>query len=229
MKKWLNAISKSVLFSTIKKEDIIPLLECLQSNILRYSKGNYIWNAGKEVDQIGIVLEGKLQIVRDNILGDHTILTELCASEMFGEVYAYNSNILLPISVISKEDSTVLFLSSKKIIQTCPKSCHFHYKITENLLNIIIHKNIQLNQKNEILSSRNIQAKILTYLSILTTETGSGAVEIPFNRQELADYLAVNRSALSTELAKLKTLGYIDYYKNKFILKNSAKKQINGD
>lgn len=226
MDKYLNLISQSALFSSIEKKDIVSLLGCLQSTIVHYSKASYIWNAGMKVNQIGIVLEGKLQVARDNILGDHTILMEVGIAELFGEAYAYISEDLLPVSVIAKEDSTILFLNSKNIIHACSKLCHFHYQITENLLSIIVQKNIQLNQKNEILSSRNIHMKLLTYLSILTTKTGDQMVEIPFNRQELADYLAVNRSALSTELTKLKSLGYIDYYKNTFILKKSPAEEI---
>lgn len=229
MDKWLPIISQSSLFLSIEEEDILPLLRCLQANVLYFPKGSYIWNAGEQAKRIGIVLEGRVQIVRDNVLGDRTILTEICMPEMFGEAYAYNSTTSLPVSVIAKEDSSILFLDSKKIIKACPKLCQFHYQITENLLNVIIQKNIHLNQKNEILSSRSTQSKILTYLSILSTETGSNLVEVPFNRQELADYLAVNRSALSAELAKLEAMGYIDYYKNKFTLKNGAEKQLAGD
>ncbi len=220
MKNYINFLENTELFSKINIKDIPLLLNCLNANIKKYNKNEYIWHEGDRLIHIGMVLEGSVQIIRDNFIGTRTILTECNPGDIFGEVFSYQNNNILPISVIANNDSVIMFFNSKNVFHNCSSQCNFHYTIVENMLNIIVQKNRVLSQKNELLSSRTTREKILNYLSIVSNEKKNKTFTIPFNRQELADYLAINRSALSTELGTLKNEGIIEFNKNNFKLLN---------
>ena len=216
-KKYIEELHKCKLFNSISSKDLETLLPCLKSKVISYDKNQTVFHQGDSIDKVGIILEGSLIIQGIDFWGNSSILKNLTRYEMFGEIYAFEKKPL-EVSIISNSKSTVLFLSLDKILHPCQISCIFHTSLIVNLLQIFANKAIAMNNKVRILSKRTIEDKLLTYLNSLSLQKNSKEFTIPFNRQELADFLIVNRSALSKELMRLKKDGVIDYDKNKFIL-----------
>ena len=167
---------------------------------------------------MGVVLTGSLHIVQEDFWGRRTILTHIGPGELFGEAFAFAELERLPVSAMAAEDAEVLLLDQRKIMSPCPEACGFHSDLVGNMLRILARKNVGLVQKIAHLTRRSTREKLLSYLSIRAREAGSGSFSIPFNRQELADYLAVDRSALSNELSKMRDEGILEFDRNEFEL-----------
>lgn len=222
IKNYYSILKKSPLFTRIKDDDLESMLTCLGANIKEYSKNEIIFLAGSEITSMGIVLTGSLNLVKEDILGNRMIITEIPAGELFAEIYACAGTRRSPVTVIASNHSKVLFLGYHKLITTCPSHCGFHHILVENMLTILANKNLQLNQKMSLLSKRTTREKLLEYFQYQIEKQNNLKFEIPFSRSELADYLCVDRSALSRELGKLRDEGIITFHKNQFhyILEN---------
>lgn len=199
----LEILKKVTLFEGIN-ENLSAMLECLGSDQKKYARGEIILLTGQPVTAVGVILSGEVQIIHEDFYGNRSILTELNPSHIFGESFASAGIPESPVTVIAKTNATILFLGIDRIITTCPNSCIFHNHLIENLLKILARKNILLSSKNQLLSLRTIEDKILSYLSLQAEKKGNLEFEIPFSRNELADFLCVDRSALSRVLSKLK-------------------------
>jgi len=218
MKKYLTTLNTISLFKGINEAELQALLACLSAKIAHYEKGNNVFSSGESIKDFGIVLSGEVLVVQDDYYGNRSILDKIGAGNQFGESFACAEIKKLPISVITTTESDLLFIDSRKLTVPCAKACSFHSKLVHNLLNIISLKNIALTQKIEFTSKRTTRAKLLAYLSTEAKKAGSNRFSIPFNRQELADYLAVERSAMSAELSKLRDDGVLLFHKNQFQL-----------
>ena len=174
------------------------------------------------MDSIGIVLGGAVHVLREDFWGKRKIVARVEGGGLFGEAFACAGVEKLPISVIAAEDSEILFVNSVRIIKTCPTSCTFHIRLIKNLTLLLAEKNIALIQKLECLTQPNTREKLLSYLSGQARLAGKSAFSIPFNREELADYLSVERSAMSAELSKMRDDGLVLYQKNHFELLKGA-------
>lgn len=205
------------LFKNINPNEILNILNQLNPHTKKYEQDTTIFHPGETNSLIGIVLKGSIQIYKDDYWGNRSILTELGYGELFGEVYAL-TNEILGVTVKTTAESEILFIDIKKILE-CSKLNNSYIQLVTNLLSEFAQKNLLLTRKIDILSKQSTREKVLTYLSAQSLKSRSSIFEIPFNRQELADYLCVDRSALSNELSKLKKANYIDFKKNKFILK----------
>ena len=150
--------------------------------------------------------------------GNRSILAKLDAGNLFGESFALAEIKTLPVSVISTTDSELLFIECQKLATPCTNACSFHSKLIQNMLGIVSKSNISLTKKIEYSSKRTTREKLLAYLSSEAQKADNNKFSIPFNRQELADYLTVDRSAMSAELSKLRNDGFINYNKNNFEL-----------
>jgi CRP-like cAMP-binding protein len=216
MSNYQEVYQKTELFQSIKAEDLTGLLECLGSRTVTYNKGDYLWSVGDYIVNVGIVLEGKLQIFRDDALGNRSILAEINPAQMFGEAFICAGLKCSPVTVMAVTDCSVLFINIERMLTVCTVACMFHNQIVRNLLKIVANKNIELNQKNSLLSQRSTRDKLMAFFYFQMGKTNSKQFEISFNRSELADYLCVDRSALSRELSKLQDEGVIAYNKNQF-------------
>lgn len=213
----LDILKKSQFFSEVKETDITPMLSCLGARNSTFKKGEYVLRAGEEVHHIGIVIGGILNIYKEDADGERSLLARLLPADYFGEALCCAGVDKSPVNVVAESNCEVMFIDFKRILNTCSKSCVFHAKIIENMLKIVAVKNLQLQQRMEYLSKKTLRKRILKYLT--NTSAGkSGAFSIPFNREELSDYLCADRSALSRELMRLKDDGIIDYWKNQFQL-----------
>jgi len=215
----IATILKSPLFADIEKDQLESLLGCLLATRRVCKKGAFIFMAGNNAVSVGLVLSGGVNVLQEDSWGNRTILAHLGAGELFGEAFSCAGIERLPVSVIAAERSEILLIDYRKIVTTCPSGCAFHARLIENMLRILAEKNILLTRKLAYFSKRTIREKLLSFLSDQAIRAGSNVVEIAFNRQELADYLCVDRSALSRELGAMQKKGLIRYHKNRFELK----------
>lgn len=206
------------LFEGLTPKEIFKLLDCTNSHIKQFNKDEPIIWEGDSSNIVGVVVSGKVQVLKADFEGDLAIITEVIPGELFGEVFACANLPAMPVSVFSAEKSTIMLLDLKKMLNTCSNSCPFHSKVIQNLLQIISQKALTLNRRIEILSKRTTRDKLICYLSMEYNRNNRTKFEIPFNRQQLADYLCVERSALSAEMSRMKKEGIIDYRKNEFWL-----------
>ncbi len=211
-------LENMVLFRGIHSEELLALLACLQAKEQTVAKETFLFLAGKSKPQMGIVLSGQAQVIRENILGDRMIIGTLHPGSLFGETYACMDVPVMPVSVFAKESCQVLLFDIKKILHTCSSSCSFHHILIQNLMKIFAQKNAMLNQKMSYLSHKTIRSKLEAFLLDQAERQKSASFSLSLNRNELADYLCVDRSAMSRELGKMKEEGILDFQKNHFTL-----------
>lgn len=216
--EYINIIASSKLFEGICADEIIGLLPCLSATEQNYKKDSYIYHMGDTTTKIGLVISGCVHLVKEDYWGNHTILSEVMPGEFFGEAYACLKTESLAISCVSTEPTTIIFLDIQKIITVCTSACNFHTRLIQNLMMVLAQKNVLLTQKLDHISKRSTRDKLLSYLSAQAAKQHSNTFTIPFNRQQLADYLSVDRSAMSSELCKLRDQGLLTFYKNSFTL-----------
>ena len=218
MQKKIEILKKCPLFYGIEEEDLLRMLTCFGAKQEFFDKKYTIFAEGSHAKHMGILLSGEAQIVQFDYYGNKSILSNIAPSEMFAEAFACAEVESLPVAVIATEPSEVLFVDCDHILHTCSNNCGFHQQLIYNLVKDLAAKSITFHQKVEVTSKRTTREKLMTYLTQESRRAGSNVFEIPFDRQELADYLEVDRSGLSAEIGKLKKEGLIDCQKNRFEL-----------
>ncbi|MBQ8322296.1 MAG: Crp/Fnr family transcriptional regulator [Clostridia bacterium] len=218
MKKHIEILKKCPLFEGIYEENLIRMLGCLGARVEHFGKKYTIFSEGAPARLIGIMLNGTAQITQVDYYGNRSLLGNVQPSEIFGEAFACASVPSLPISVIANEDADVMLIDCSHILHVCENACGFHHKLIYNLMKDLAEKTIMLHQRSEITSRRTTREKLIAYLMMMAKKTGKSSFDIPFDRQELADYLEVDRSGLSSEISKLRAEGVIESYKNSFKL-----------
>lgn len=218
MQKYISVLKQCGLFIEIADENMIPMLGCLGAKTITHKKDCTIFAEGTPAKQIGIVLSGAIQMVQDDFYGNRTIITQIEESGLFGEAFACAGTSTLPVSFIASKDSEIMLIDCSRINNTCCNACDFHKQIIFNLLHLVAKKNLDLHQKIEITSKRTTREKIMAYLLSVAKQTGSATFTIPYDRQGLADYFGVERSALSAEISKLRKDGFLECHKNQFTI-----------
>ncbi|GHV45078.1 transcriptional regulator [Synergistales bacterium] len=223
MKKYFPVLSHSPLFAGIDRDDLGAMLSCLGASLRSYAKGETIYFEGDTVTEIGVLVSGRVHLVKGDIWGNTSIVTDIAPPDMFAEAVVCSGVGRVPVSVIAKEESEILFIDYGRIATSCQSACAFHAKLIRNMISVLAHKNVLISAKMEHITKRTIREKLLSYLMDKARQESDRAFDIPYNRQELADYLSVERSALSAEMSKLKREGVIDYRKNHFELRGAAR------
>ena len=218
MKDDFEALSRCPLFEGVEREEARAMLQCMQARTVSVGRGEAVLREDAPAEHVGILLEGGVQVVRDDFLGNRTIRTAVQPGELFGETFACAGVGRLPVSVEADRPSRALLIQLKRIIETCPSACGFHNRVVLNLLKVLAAKNLMLNGKLDITSRRTTREKLLAYLASQARAAGSNRFVIPFDRQGLADYLGVDRSALSVEIGKLRREGVIESERSAFKL-----------
>lgn len=216
MEKFFELLGKVAIFENIEENHLESLLECLGAAVQEYAKNDILLLADSRVASVGILLSGTAQIVKEDVLGNRNIMAEISQGELFGEAFACAGISKSPVTVLTTTGCKVLYIQFNRIITTCPSSCGFHTTLVKNMLQLIAKKNIFLNNKIDILSKRSTREKLLTYLSMQMQKAGGTKFKIPFSRDELADFLCVNRSALSRELCNMRDEDILDFNRNEF-------------
>jgi CRP-like cAMP-binding protein len=212
----LIAKVNSPLFYGIQPEDRKAMLGCIGYHIGTFKKGDIVAFEEENIKHIGILLSGAVDMIKEDLWGNKTMLVRMRKDELFGETFACGSDNLSVVTFMVSEDAKILFLPFDRVMHSCTMACQFHHRLIENMVHIIADKNRDLMRKVEVVSKRTIREKLLAYLSIQAQIQESRYFEIPLGRVELAEYLCVDRSALTRELAKMKEDGLIDYDRNCF-------------
>lgn len=223
MEQYLSMISKTPLFKGLTTGDIGTLLKELGASRKSYIKGNFVFYGGDEVHHLGIVLSGQLHIIQEDYWGNRNIVALIKAGNMFGEAFACLSGVSSTVSAIVADKAEILFIDVHKLLQSGTTLTRPQEILSLNLLGVLAQQNLILTEKIRYISQRSTRQKLLFFLSDEARNNGAAAFTISFNRQELADYLSVDRSAMSAELGKMKKDGLLTYEKNHFILKNTSR------
>ena len=194
------------------------LLGCIGGYVKNFRKGAYISFEEDNIKNIGIVLSGTIHIVKEDIWVSKTIISRLAEGELFGETFVCANNHNASVSFFVAENAEILFLPFYRVITTCSHSCGFHQCMVENMVVVLADKNRLLMEKIEVVSEKSLREKILSYLSLEAQKHDSKYFEIPLGRVEMADYLCIDRSALTRELNNMKKDGLLDFDKNTFHL-----------
>ena len=218
MKEFIPILEQTQLFSGVKGEEIALMLNCLQAKLRRCQKGEYVIRQGETVDRISVLVAGCLHVQRDDFWGNRSIVNVIYPGEMFGEAYAAPGSSAVLNDVVAVEDSAVIFFDVRRVLTTCSSACRFHAAVVQNLFFAISEKNRRLVQKLGHISRRSTREKLISYLSEEAQRQGGGTITIPFNRQQLADFLSVDRSAMSAELGRMRDEGLLCFEKNRFTL-----------
>ena len=213
-----EVIGKSILFKNIGREDLKALLPCLGENRRTFAKDSVILRAGGKLSSVGLLLSGAAHIERCDYWGNRHIVTAIQPGDIFGEGYAAVPGSTMNVSVQADDDSSILFLDLSRMLHMCTSACQFHARLIDNLVLLLAQRNLKLNEKLTHITQHTLRDKILSYLSSESIRQHSSYFDVPFDRQQLADFLNAERSALSGEISKLKKEGIIDYQKNHFRL-----------
>jgi len=219
MQEVLDILALSPLFFQIRKEEMGTMLTCLNAKQSAFSKGETVLKEGAPANLIGVVLSGMVQVIRVDYFGNRSMMAKLGPSDLFAEAFALAGVEDMPVSVVAAENCEVMLIDVSRITYTCVRACGFHQQMIYNLMRILALKNLACNQKIEVMSKRSTREKLMAYLLLQAKRAGSDSFVIPFDRQELADYLEVDRSGLSSEIGKLRREGVLTCEKNRFTFK----------
>ena len=218
MEKYREILKKSSLFQGTDEKEIQSMLTCMSATEQHFKKGEYIYRIGEHITQMGLLLEGSVHIQREDYWGNLSILNKITPGNILGEAYALPGSGPIVNNAIATTASTILFMDAGKLMTTCSVACVFHMRMIQNLLSVLAGKNRALAQKLGHMSKRTTRDKLLSYLSEQSLLAGRNEFDIPFNRQQLADFLSVDRSAMSNELCKMRDEEIIQFEKNHFVL-----------
>ena len=219
MEKYFGILSQCPLFDGIEQDDWNDLTGCLNGRTVSVPKGKPVFLEGDPAQFVGVVLSGAVQVVREDYDGNRSVMTVLKSGELFAEVFSCAGLDTMPVSVLALTDSEVLLLDCRRILTSCSNSCRFHNRLMKNFVQGMAQKNLELSRKIRYMSQKTTKEKLMAYLSDQAKQQGSREFVIPHNRQSLADYLGIERSAMSAEIGKLKKAGRIDTHGSWFCLK----------
>ncbi len=216
MENYINIIKKGSLFNDFSDTEIQEILYNINAKIASFKKGEYIFNRGDEVFSFGMLVEGKASIQKVDYDGNLSIISSLTPKDLFAEAFAYAGVKKMPISVLCIEDCKVILVTKKDIANLINYNSSLYLRFNDNMLSAMAKRLFYLNKKVEILNQPSIREKVLTYLDLFFDTEKNKNIEIPFNREQFANFLCVNRASLSRELAKMKEEKIIDFHKNTF-------------
>ena len=213
----LTILTECALFHGLREAQIREMLPCLSARQSRFRRGQFLLRAGDRVAFAGILLSGEAEVLQEDFWGTRTLLAAVGPGDLFAEAFAC-AHAVSPVSVLCKTDGSVLYLNVRAVFSPCEKACAQHKALSQNLIRVLAEKNMQLNEKAGFLSQRTTREKLLAYLSAQARRAGSASFRIPFDRQQLADFLSVNRSAMSAELSRMQREGLLCADRSSFTL-----------
>jgi len=210
MDQYFDVLKTSCLFAGIDDADLSAMLQCLGAKVVSVPKNGSIFSEGDPAEHVGMVISGSVQVVQDDYYGNRSVITAVEPGEMFGEMFACAELESLPVSAIAITDSLIMLMNVKRILKVCTNGCSFHNMLIENLLRSVAVKTLNLSSKIRFMSKKSTREKLMAYLLDMAKRRGSCEFTIPYSRQGLADFMGVERSAMSAEISKLKKDGTID-------------------
>ena len=222
MEPYHNLLMNAPLFSALTTEELPLMLHCLNASKKTYHAKQFIIRETDVTDDLGIVLHGQVQIITEDVFGNRSITAKFGPGQLFGQVAASKQASSSPVSVLADSDCEILLLKFHKLVSPCTRACSFHSRVIENMMNVLADRNLMMNRKLSILSQRTIRDKLLAFLSWQYQDRKTKEFDIPYTRDELADYLCVNRSALSREISHMVAEGLISTERNHFAIHEKA-------
>ena len=211
-------LKESPFFNGMNNEEILSVIDCIDAKSHYKKAGEYIYRTGDITDAMGLVLSGAVLIMQEDLWGHRNIISKIEQGDFFGEPFAVMTNIPLNISAVASEDSEILFINISNLLNACPNPCQHHTKLIRNLVSVLANKVLVLNEKITHMSKRTTREKLMSYLSAESIKQGKLSFDIPYDRQQLADFLCVERAAMSAEISKLRKEGILQTHKNHFVL-----------
>lgn len=222
MDDFIYVLKRSPLFYGIREEEIPTMLQCLVADRQQFQTGELICRMGQAATDFAMILTGRGQVIRQDFWGGEERFEILEPGSLFGPEFACAQATILPVGLVALEDCEVVFMEYKRMINVCSLACGFHNRLLQNMLRILADQNIHMERNIRHMAKKTTREKLLSYLSEEGVKNGSPSFEIPLSRQELADYLSVDRSAMSSELGKLQKEGWLEAKRNRFVLKTSV-------
>ncbi|MGI5877874.1 MAG: Crp/Fnr family transcriptional regulator [Christensenellales bacterium] len=219
MNDFLSVLKRAAIFGGIDKDEMTSLLGCLGATTQTYEKNEYILRPGESPESVGLLLTGSILSVQEDFWGNRNIRAHIMPGQTFAESYACVPGAVMDVSVVADAQSRVVWLNVQRVLHTCPTACSHHSRMIRNLLTVLAADSLRTNEKLTHISKRTTREKLLSYLSAEAQRQGKTEFSIPFNRQQLADYLSVERSAMSAELSKMQKDGLLTVNKNYFSLR----------
>lgn len=218
MEEYLFILRNSPFFAGLTDTEILTALHCVEARTVTKAAGEYIYRAGDSGVSMGMVLSGSALIIQEDLWGRRNIMSKAQSGSVFGEPFSVIPGAVLNISIVASEPCCLLLLNARRLLTVCPSACAHHNKIVQNLVSVLANKVLLFNDKITHMSKRTTRDKLLSYLSAESIRRGSLSFDIPFDRQQLADYLCVERAAMSAELSKLQKEGVLKTNRNHFEL-----------
>ncbi|MBQ8358751.1 MAG: Crp/Fnr family transcriptional regulator [Oscillospiraceae bacterium] len=218
MEQYLFVLCNSPFFQGMTEEEILSVLHCVNATVLRKKKDEYIFRAGDSTESMGLVLRGSVLSVQEDLWGHRNIMHRIGAGDYFAEPFAATPGSVLNASVVADEDTEIMLLNMGRLLKTCPNACAHHNRLIRNLVSVMARRVMNLSEKITHMAKRSTREKLLSYLSAESMRQGKLSFTIPYDRQQLADYLCVERAAMSVELSKLQKEGYLKTNRNQFEL-----------
>ena len=210
MEQYFETLSSCSLFSQITKEEMESMLICLGAKAMEFGKGEPVFLEGEPAKYVGVVLSGAVQIVRDDYYGNRSVITVASPSDLFAEVFSCAGVDTYPVSAIAQVRSKVMLLDCKHMLTVCSNACGFHTRLVQNLLQAVSQKSLALSRKIGFMSQKTTRQKLMAFLLDQAKLHQSNTFTIAYDRQGLADFLGVERSAMSAEISKMRKDGVLD-------------------
>ena len=218
MEQYLFVLRNSPFFQGMTEEEILSVLHCVNATVQRKKKDEYILRVGDSTESMGLVLRGSVLVLQEDLWGHRNIIHRIGIGEYFAEPFAATAGSVLNVSVVADEDTEIMLLNMERFLKTCPHACAHHSRMVRNLVSVMARRVLDLNEKLTHMAKRSTREKLLSYLSAESMRQGKLSFTIPYDRQQLADYLSVERAAMSVELSKLQKEGLLKTNRNHFEL-----------
>ena len=218
MEQYLFILRNSPFFQGMTEEEILSVLHCVSATVQHKQKDEYILRVGDSTESMGLVLSGSVLVLQEDLWGHRNIIHRIGPGEYFAEPFAATAGSVLNVSVVADEDSEIMLLNMERFLKTCPHACAHHGRMVRNLVSVMAKRVLDLNEKLTHMAKRSTREKLLSYLSAESMRQGKLSFTIPYDRQQLADYLSVERAAMSVELSKLQKEGLLKTNRNHFEL-----------
>lgn len=219
MKEYAAVLKSAPIFSGIAEEERDAMLICLGARTETFARGAYLLREGDRAESMGLLLAGSALIVQEDFWGNRNLVARIGPGQLFAEAFACSPGAALGVSVTADESCAVLWLNVGRVLTTCPSACARHSRMIRNLLSALADRNLRLSEKLTHMGRRTTREKLLSYLSAEAKRQGGPEFDIPFSRQQLADYLGVERSAMSAELGRLRDEGLLTFRRSHFRLR----------
>jgi len=204
------------LFAHISPKEVQKMLDCFQNRVLNGKKGQLLFVNGTLLQEVGVVLTGSVRLENNDLWGNRSLIGIAEEGALFAESYTLLGDCPLLVDVVANEDCRVLMLKTEKLMNPCCRVCEGHVQLIKNMLLLSSRKNIALSERMLDSSPKSVRGRVMSYLSREVARQGCGRLVLPFDRQQMADYLNLDRSALSKELSRMKADGLLRYHKNVF-------------